>query len=126
MAQLLWVCLGGAVGTAARYGLTAWSLRAFGAAFPFGTLAVNVIGSFLMSLLMHVALATDRISPVARVALATGVLGGFTTYSSFNFETLLLAERGAWGLAAANVAGTVAACVLAGVAGLAVGRALFG
>ena len=88
MNRFLWICLGGGIGTGARYLLSGWLLAAFGTAFPYGTLAVNLIGSFLLGAIMHVALTTNWIAPVLRVALTTGVMGGFTTYSTFNYETL--------------------------------------
>ena|SRR5436190_20716857 len=126
MTRLLWICLGGAVGTAGRYLLGDWLMRVAGPAFPWGTLAVNVLGSFLLGLVMQLALSTDWISPTVRLTLATGVLGGFTTYSSFNYETLRLLEGGSWLLAGANLAGTVAGCLVAGTLGMALGRALAG
>ena len=126
MARLLWICLGGAVGTAGRYLLGDWLMRVAGPAFPWGTLAVNVLGSFLLGLVMQLALATDWISPTVRLTLATGVLGGFTTYSSFNYETLRLLEGGSWLLAGANLPGTVAGCLVAGTLGMALARALAG
>ncbi|HET9209989.1 MAG TPA: CrcB family protein, partial [Thermoanaerobaculia bacterium] len=88
MARFLWICLGGAAGTGARYLLSGWLLRAAGPGFPWGTLAVNVIGSFLLGLILQVSLTTTLISPTLRLALTTGVMGGFTTYSTFNYETL--------------------------------------
>lgn len=126
MTRFLWICLGGAAGTGARYLLSTWIAQAAGGGFPVGTLAVNLIGSFLLGLVMHVAIATDLLPPALRLALATGVLGGFTTYSSFNYETLRLMEGGAWPLAALNVAATVAGCLVAGLLGLALGRWLVG
>ena len=69
-------------------------------AFPFGTLGVNVVGSFLASAVMVLALERSALGPDARLVLVTGVLGGFTTYSSFNHETIQLARSGAIGLAA--------------------------
>lgn len=126
MTRFLWICLGGAAGTGARYLLSTWIAQASGSGFPAGTLTVNVIGSFLLGLVMHVAMATDLLPPALRLALATGVLGGFTTYSSFNYETLRLMEDGAWPLAALNVAATVAGCLIAGLLGLALGRWLVG
>ncbi len=80
MSRLLWICLGGAVGSGARYLVSTWVLAALGPAFPWGTLAVNAIGSFLLGALMHVGLSTDLLSPTLRIALSTGVLGGFTTF----------------------------------------------
>lgn len=126
MARLLWICLGGAVGTGARYLLSGWLLRTAGPGFPWGTLAVNVLGSFLLGLIMQVAVATDLLSPTLRLTLTTGVMGGFTTYSTFNYETLALLNQRAYGLAGLNLAGTVVGCLVAGVLGLAAGRALVG
>jgi CrcB protein len=126
MERLLWICLGGAVGTAGRYLLGDWLMRVAGPAFPWGTLAVNVLGSFLLGLVMQLALSTDWISPTLRLTLATGVLGGFTTYSSFNYETLRLLEGGSLLLAGVNLAGTVAGCLVAGTLGMALARALAG
>jgi CrcB protein len=122
MNRFLWICLGGGLGTGARYLLSGWLLAAFGTAFPYGTLAVNLIGSFLLGAIMHVALTTNWIAPVLRVALTTGVMGGFTTYSTFNYETLQYLREEAWGLAACNLGATVAGCLAAGAAGLALAR----
>ena len=126
MSRLLWICLGGAVGTGARYLISGWALAALGPAFPWGTLAVNAIGSFLLGALMHVGLTTELLSPTLRLALTTGVMGGFTTYSTFNQETLQFARDGALPLAALNVGTTVIICLAAGLLGLAAGRALLG
>ena len=75
---------------------------------------MNVIGSFLASVLMVLALERSALSPDLRLILVTGVLGGFTTYSSFNYETLHLAQSGAGGLAVVNVAVTLIACLAGG------------
>lgn len=126
MARFLWICLGGAVGTAARYLLSSGLARWAGPTFPWGTLAVNLIGSFLLSAIFHVAVTTGAIGPTLRVALTTGVLGGFTTYSSFNYETLALFEQRSWLLGFANLGGTVLGCLAAGVLGLVAARSLVG
>lgn len=126
MTRLFWICLGGAAGTGARYLLSGWALAALGASFPWGTLAVNVLGSFLLGLLMQVGLATSLITPTLRLTLATGVMGGFTTYSTFNYETIRYMQEGSWLLALGNVAATVLACLAAGFTGLAAGRWIFG
>jgi CrcB protein len=126
MDRLAWVCLGSALGGGARYLLSLAALRLLGPAFPYGTLAVNVLGSFLIGLVVHVGLETTLLSPTARIFLTTGCLGGLTTYSTFNYETLQLASEGDWQLAALNIAVTVAGCLAAGVLGLAAGRALVG
>ena len=126
MSRFLWICLGGAAGTGARYLLSGWALSAFGVSFPWGTLSVNVIGSFLLGLIMQVGVATPVLSPTLRLALTTGVMGGFTTYSTFNWETMRYIQDGAWRLALGNVALTLAVCLAAGFAGVALGRSLFG
>jgi CrcB protein len=126
MARFLWICLGGAVGTGARYLLSGWVLRLAGPGFPYGTLAVNVIGSFLIGLVMQVSLSTELIPPTLRLTLTTGVMGGFTTYSAFNYETLQLVQEGSWPIAAANLGITVVSCLVAGVLGIFAGRVLAG
>src|SRR6516164_8783479 len=93
MALFLLVCLGGAVGTAARYLLGLSIQAALGPTFPFGTLTVNLVGSFLISLLMFLGVDKGALSSSVRVVLTTGVMGGFTTYSSFNYETLRLFQQ---------------------------------
>lgn len=122
MAKLLWVCLGSAVGGGARYLLSGWTLKLLGSGFPWGTLAVNLLGSFLLSAILVVGTETAAISPTLRLALTTGVMGGFTTYSTFNYETLTQLQEGALAAAAASVAATVFGCLAAGWAGWAAAR----
>lgn len=126
MARFLWICLGGAVGTGARYLLSGWVLRTAGPGFPYGTLAVNVIGSFLLGLIMQVSLSTESISPTLRLTLTTGVMGGFTTYSTFNYETLQFLQEGSWLFGFMNLGITVVACLAAGLLGVVAGRLLVG
>ncbi len=124
MDRWFWIGLGGAAGTLARYGLSTWCQQRFGAGFPYGTLAVNVIGSFLLGVIMQVAATTELLSPTLRLGLGAGVMGGFTTYSSFNYETLKLFEGRAWMTGVVNVVVTVVGCLLAGVLGMAFARRL--
>jgi CrcB protein len=124
MARFFCICAGGAAGTAARYLLVSWLTRVAGPAFPWGTLAVNLVGSFLLGLLMEVGLGTSLLAPTLRMTLSIGVLGGFTTYSSFNYETLRLVQGDAPALAAANVGATLVGCWAAGALGLWCGRLL--
>lgn len=123
--QLAATCLGGAVGTGARALLAAWALRTLGAGFPYGTLAVNAIGSFLIGLIMHLSL-TQGGSATWRMVLTTGVMGGFTTYSTFNYETLSYLRSGAVFTGLLNIAATVLLCLLLGLAGIVSGRLLLG
>lgn len=119
MNPLLQVALGGAAGAVARYGVNRAATVAFGPGFPVATLTVNVVGSFLMGLLV-VALATrgNAWAPL----LLTGVLGGFTTFSAFSLDTLTLWERGQHGLAAGYVVLSVLLSLAAVGAGLTLGR----
>jgi fluoride exporter len=120
--RFLLVCAGGAVGTGLRYLISGWTLSLTGPRFPFGTLVVNGVGSLVVSFVMAIALTTEAITPTARIVIATGVLGGFTTYSTFNYETLAYLQEGNLRLAAANVFVTVAACLAAGYAGFALAK----
>lgn len=134
MARFLMICLGGAIGTGARYLLSVWLLRVAGPGLPYGTLAVNVIGSFLLCLLMQVGLSAEAsseapiaaIPPTLRLVLATGVLGGFTTYSAFNYEALRFLQEDAWLLGVAYLGAMLAACLVAGYLGFVAGRLLGG
>jgi CrcB protein len=126
MPRFLLICLGGAVGTGARYLIAIGAPRVLGTAFPHATLIVNVAGSFLLGAIMHVGLTTSLLPPTLRLVLATGVMGGFTTYSTFNYETMEYLREGAFSLAAANVAATLLLCLLAGALGVALARWLAG
>lgn len=121
MMTFLSVALGGAIGASARFAVNLAAARLFGMDFPVGTLCVNVLGSFAMGVLA--VLLLDRASPLAPFLL-TGVLGGFTTFSAFSLDTLMLWERGQPGLALVYVILSVAASLLAVFAGLALGRSI--
>jgi CrcB protein len=125
MARFFWVCLAGAVGTGVRYLVGLAAGRAFGAGFPWATLAVNLVGCFLMSVVASAG-AKLVISPEMRLTLATGFLGGLTTYSAFNWETLAFVNHGAWAMGLTNVAVTLVGCATAGALGLALARAVLG
>ena len=126
MTRFLLVCLGGAIGTAARYLTALWAPTVLGTAFPYATLIVNALGSFLLAFIMQTSGSTDFISPDVRVMLTTGIMGGFTTYSTFNYETSQYLREGAWLLGAANIFLTIGICLAAGFAGLAIARLMFG
>lgn len=101
-----------------------WMARTVGTTFPFGTLLINAAGSFLLGLLMQLSLSTQTISADMRLIIGTGILGGFTTYSTFNYETLALLREDAWGMALANAAVTLIGCLVAGAFGIGVARAV--
>lgn len=120
---LISVAAGGAVGAALRYLLVSWTLRAFGPGFPVGTMAVNVLGSFVMGVLAILLMERmpggwARWAPFAM----TGVLGGFTTFSAFSLDALFLLERGRMAAAAVYIGGSVSLSVGALWAGLALAR----
>lgn len=118
--MLIYVALGGAAGTLARYGLGSWAQR-WSIGFPVGTLLINVIGSLLLGFLMRV-LVESTVGAELRVALTIGFCGGFTTFSTFSYESARLLQDGSWGRAASYVLGSVLLSLLATFAGLAAGR----
>jgi len=118
---LLCVGAGGFLGAIARYGLGVWIDARAGSAFPFGTLLINLSGSFLLGTLSG-ALEFSALSPEVRLALGVGFLGAYTTFSTFTYETLRLVEAGDTGLALAYVAASVLVGLVAATLGLAVGR----
>ncbi len=124
MTRVLLICLGGAVGTGARYLLGGLVVRWLGPDFPYGTLLINVLGSFLIGLIQQVGLSTLLIPDTLRLVLTIGVMGGFTTYSSFSYETLKLAEAGSWVGASLYVGLTTALCLGCCAVGLSLGRVL--
>ena len=126
MSATLLVFLGAGIGGALRHGVNIASARAFGLAFPWGTLIVNVFGSFAMGALAGwlAVKAGEAWSQPVRLFLATGILGGFTTFSAFSLDALLLWERGAPAQAAGYVAGSVVLSIGALVLGLAAARGL--
>jgi CrcB protein len=124
--RLLLICLGGAVGTGARYLIGGLAARWLGSEFPYGTLFINVLGSFLIGFIQQVGLTTLAIPETTRLVLTIGVMGGFTTYSSFSYETISLIENGSWLGAAANVVLTTGLCLVVCVLGLGLGRVVVG
>jgi CrcB protein len=120
--RLLWIFLGGGVGSALRYAIAGLVQNAAGASFPWGTLTVNVVGCFVIGLLATWLDVHPLLGPEGRLFLLVGMLGGFTTFSTFGLETLRLLEASQWGLAAVNALGSVALGLLAVAGGVALGR----
>jgi CrcB protein len=116
------VFAGAGIGGALRHGVNVGAAKLFGYGFPFGTLIVNVIGSFLIGLLAGYFAFRPGISQDVRLFLTTGILGGFTTFSAFSLDSALLIERHAYALATVYVAGSVAASLVALFLGLALYR----
>jgi CrcB protein len=126
MSKLLFVALGGAAGSVARYLVGAQTLRAFGSAWPCGTFTVNVVGGFLMGALAgYLAHRGAGDQERWRLLLGVGMLGGFTTFSAFSLEAALMIEKRAYGQAFSYAAASVLLSVAALFAGLLVARRLF-
>jgi len=124
MTGFLLVFIGGGIGAAMRHGVNLLSMRLLGAGFPYATIIENVSGSLAMGLLAgYFAFKGDAVQPT-RLFLATGVLGGYTTFSAFSLDTALLWERGEVALAAVYVIGSVALSIGGLFAGLALMRQL--
>jgi CrcB protein len=122
----LWVALGGALGTVARYAGSSLAAGLFGETFPFGTLIINVVGSFVIGFFATVTGPDGRmlVPGDARQFVMVGLCGGFTTFSSFSYQTLTLAQDGEFVRAGANVVGSVVLCLLAVWLGWAAGQGL--
>jgi CrcB protein len=126
VADFLWIGLGGFLGANARYALGLWVVDRSGAGFPLHTLVINVTGSLAIGVLL--VLLTERlvVDPAWRLLLVVGFLGGYTTFSSYTFEALVLAEEGEWTAAAGYVLGSnglgLAAAYLGAVLARAIGR----
>ena len=124
VARFLLVGAGGFLGSVARYALAGLVQRLGGAGFPWGTFAVNVLGSFVLGVVLSLSLERGVVGAPLRLFLAVGICGGFTTMSTFSYETLVLLAEGSSLAAAANVVGTILLCLAAVWAGLAAGRIL--
>jgi CrcB protein len=125
MVNLLFVAVGGAAGSVARYLVGGWTLRALGPGWPYGTFAVNLMGGFLMGLLVGwLAHQGGAEQERLRVLLGVGVLGGFTTFSAFSLDAISLFERGEAVAGGIYIAASVGLSMAAVIAGLAVMRAL--
>ena len=116
--RLLWIAVFGAIGTLARYGLQGLVQFRTGGTFPYGTLLINLTGCFLLALLYQSTLNRLVISPDLRLAIGVGFFGGYTTFSSFGWETAKMLEDGEWLPAATYVTVSVVAGILLSVAGI--------
>ncbi len=124
MLQTVSIAAGGAVGALMRYWVSNGIYALTGRGFPYGTLAVNVLGSLAMGLLYILFMERLNISPELRAALLIGFLGAFTTFSTFSIETLNLLEQAAYFKAGLNMLVSVGACITACLAGVLIGRHL--
>ncbi|MBY5915619.1 protein CrcB [Rhizobium leguminosarum bv. trifolii] len=124
MIQALLVAFGGAIGSVLRYYVGQWTLRLMGPAFPWGTLAVNVVGCFVIGVFAELIARKFNASTELRLLLITGFLGGFTTFSAFSLDAISLFERGEGVAGGIYIAASVGLSMAAVIAGLAVMRAL--
>ncbi|RFB95650.1 protein CrcB [Rhizobium leguminosarum bv. trifolii] len=124
MIQALLVAVGGAIGSLLRYYVGQWTLRAMGPAFPWGTLAVNVVGCFVIGVFAELIARRFNASVELRLLLITGFLGGFTTFSAFSLDAISLFERGQAVAGGVYIVASVGLSMAAVMAGLAVMRAL--
>ena len=124
MVRFLIVCGAGALGSGLRYLVAVAMGDSRPGAFPWGTLIVNVVGSFLIALILELALRIPSIPTNLRIGIATGFVGGLTTYSAFNYQSTALVMNGDTLRGVANVAMTLVGCAVAGLLGLAVARAI--
>jgi CrcB protein len=120
------IMLGGALGSAARFAVSVWLAAKVGESFPWGTFAVNVIGSFVIGFFVAITGPDGAfmVSPAVRAFVAIGLLGGFTTFSSFSIQTFYLMQDGQWLWAAGNVVMSVVFCLLAAGGGVAAANIL--
>jgi CrcB protein len=103
MQNLLIIGIGGFVGACLRYAISSGAAKAFGSQLPYGTLVVNVAGAILIGLVLELSSSTGLISANLRLFLVTGILGGFTTFSAFSYETMALLSEGKYMLGGLNI-----------------------
>jgi fluoride exporter len=118
------IAVGGAAGAVSRYAVDIVVTERLGSFFPFGTLLINLSGSFILGLLFALAMERGVLSPDIRPPLIIGFLGAYTTFSTWMLQSWSLIEQGAWISAGINLVGSVLLGLLAVVAGLALGRAI--
>jgi len=122
--QLLAVAAGGATGAVLRWLMAGAVQRWAGGAFPWGTFAVNALGSFLLGFLFVWLIERSTATELVRLALTVGLLGAFTTFSTYSLESIRLLQEGALGMAAANVMGQVIVCLVLTWLGIQLARAI--
>jgi len=125
MQHVIWIGLAGAVGAILRYLAHRGTMLLMGPGFPYGTLLVNVVGSFLIGALFVAFWERAMGGDLLRLSLMVGLLGSFTTFSAFSLDTWILVHHGAYLKAAVNVAGTVVTCLAATWLGIVLTRMIY-
>jgi len=116
--------VGGFIGAILRFIITAWMQKIFSFAFPIGTLTVNVVGSFLIGFMAFYF--ENMISSQQKAFIITGILGAFTTFSTFSLETVTMLQEGLWSRAVTNVTLNIILCILATIAGMSLFKRIYG
>lgn len=124
MEKFLWISIGAVLGANLRYWVGDWAAQRFGSGFPYGTMLVNLTGSFLLGLLVSLTLEHFIIDPRLRILLTIGFLGSYTTFSTFAYESVTLITQGQWGLGLFNLLGSTMLGVLFAALGIWLGKIL--
>lgn len=124
MEKILWISIGAVLGANLRYWVGDWAAQRFGSGFPYGTMLVNLTGSFLLGLLVSLTLEHFIIDPRLRILLTIGFLGSYTTFSTFAYESVTLITQGQWGLGLFNLLGSTLLGVLFAALGIWLGKIL--
>jgi CrcB protein len=122
--QMVYIALFGALGCLSRYLVSGWTYNLLGRGLPYGTLAVNVCGAFLLGLIMEGGLRSTVLPAAVRMGMTTGFLGGFTTFSTFSYETVRLLEEGSLLAAGVNILLNVVICIVSAGLGIYLARQL--
>ena len=124
--EYVWVGVGGSVGAIARFAMTRFAVARFGDTFPWGTLTINLLGAFTVGLILTWLTERTAAAPEFRLVLVVGFLGGYTTFSSYTFEAVAMAQRGNWLGASSYVFGSNVLGLAACAAGIVLARQLHG
>jgi fluoride exporter len=120
--NILMIALGASIGANLRYALSNWAAQQWGTTFPYGTMIINVLGSLCIGLILGLATTRIALSVPWRLLLVTGLLGGFTTFSTFSYETYSLLVQGSWLEAGLNILGSVGIGLIGVFLGVGVAR----
>jgi CrcB protein len=124
MDKVLWISIGAVLGANLRYWVGDWAAQRFGSSFPYGTLLINLSGSFLLGLIVSMSMENFIIDPRLRLLLTIGFLGSYTTFSTYAYESIALISQGQWGLGLFNLLGSSLLGVLFAVLGIWLGKIL--
>lgn len=124
MDKVLWISIGAVLGANLRYWVGDWAAQRFGSGFPYGTLLINLTGSFLLGLIVSMSMENFIIDPRLRLLLTIGFLGSYTTFSTYAYESVALISQGQWGLGLFNLIGSSLLGALFAVLGIWLGKVL--